>query len=557
MTGLRSLLVFLSLVLISDTALCHDHLHSCGYRVKLKELTNAGQGIHGKSADSQSAGRILQGTNKNIHAFRMDFNNQLLDNYITKNFALNSMAEMSKRIMNRVAYYLKAYFKVDFYESITFSIFYCDGVSSANGYSGSFDLLVIFRPENKPEASYFAAASVCIIDSNVKRPIVGSYYLNFANMKVTPRREYSYFTVFLHELFHILGFNNEQYSSFAKDGGGAFSNDQIYGQMLIGTTSFKTLKLPRVTNFAKAHFSCESLTGVPIEDDGGSGSEGSHWEKLFLPSEFMNPVIDNYATITEFSMAILRDSGWYIIDTNSVQTALLNKAETCALFEVCPKVRGYCDLSAEGSAFCSSDYKTKSICGKSAFSENCGYLINSRSICELEFDAEPLLKDATETYGPTARCIEWKTSQNKVIPKCHKTECINGNTLKIILKDGKSYTCSRIGEEIKVDSSHSITCPDITDFCTKFAQRCSDDCYMNGAGMCMKDNTCFCFYGADPTTGKCRVDPIFLVDPGLIDATGQIYPLPANQSNSAECWVAIIHSRALAFAMLIITAVYN
>jgi hypothetical protein len=42
------------------------------------------------------------------------------------------------------------------------------------------------------------------------------------------------------------------------------------------------LPLPQVLREARAALGCPTLTGVPLEDEGGIGTAGSHWEfRLF------------------------------------------------------------------------------------------------------------------------------------------------------------------------------------------------------------------------------------------------------------------------------------
>jgi hypothetical protein len=40
-------------------------------------------------------------------------------------------------------------------------------------------------------------------------------------------------------------------------------------------------------NHAKEYFGCPSLTGVPLEENGGSGSAGAHWERIAFGNEGM------------------------------------------------------------------------------------------------------------------------------------------------------------------------------------------------------------------------------------------------------------------------------
>ena len=39
----------------------------------------------------------------------------------------------------------------------------------------------------------------------------------------------------------------------------------------------------------KNHLNCSNLTGILLEDNGGPGSAGSHWDKLWVHQEYMSP----------------------------------------------------------------------------------------------------------------------------------------------------------------------------------------------------------------------------------------------------------------------------
>lgn len=81
--------------------------------------------------------------------------------------------------------------------------------------------------------------------------------------------------------------------------------------MTIGSTTYDTIILPGVLAYAREYFRCPTLSGMPLENEGGSGSALSHWDKVFFPNEFMNPTIENPGIISEFTMKLLVDSGWY------------------------------------------------------------------------------------------------------------------------------------------------------------------------------------------------------------------------------------------------------
>lgn len=76
-------------------------------------------------------------------------------------------------------------------------------------FSSEIDLYIIVKAENDKKTQYFAAASSCILDKLSGRPIVGIYFLNFAKMELNWIKEYFYFSTFVHEFTHILGFSND------------------------------------------------------------------------------------------------------------------------------------------------------------------------------------------------------------------------------------------------------------------------------------------------------------------------------------------------------------
>ena len=44
---------------------------------------------------------------------------------------------------------------------------------------------------------------------------------------------------------------------------------------------------PRVVSWAKSHYNCSLIDHFPLEDGGGKGSAGSHWERTLLQNDIM------------------------------------------------------------------------------------------------------------------------------------------------------------------------------------------------------------------------------------------------------------------------------
>lgn len=93
------------------------------------------------------------------------------------------------------------------------------------------------------------------------------------------------------------------------------------------------LKTTKVLEAGKKHFFCEALEGIELEYFGGIGSAYSHWSKRILNTEFM--IADSYGEnyISNFTLALMEDSGWYKVDYTKSQDIPWGKAKGCEFLE--------------------------------------------------------------------------------------------------------------------------------------------------------------------------------------------------------------------------------
>ncbi len=91
----------------------------------------------------------------------------------------------------------------------------------------------------------------------------------------------------VHEMAHALAFSPGLYPYF-RDATGtvypSFSSDQV-----IQGLPTKFLTTPRVSAVASSYFGCNDATlkGAPLENNGGSGSLGAHWERSVIYNDMM------------------------------------------------------------------------------------------------------------------------------------------------------------------------------------------------------------------------------------------------------------------------------
>ncbi len=72
-----------------------------------------------------------------------------------------------------------------------------------------------------------------------------------------------------------------------------------------------------------------------LENDGSSGSAGSHFERLNFFNEVMTSSTVDFPIFSGFSAAILRDSGWYAVNETLVEKLVAGKNEGCEWIKGC------------------------------------------------------------------------------------------------------------------------------------------------------------------------------------------------------------------------------
>ena len=353
------------------------------------------------------------------HQMRIHIDLSQADKLVSENPSLNAMHQIARRLIESTRTYFQSFFQVNAEPVLKSDGGKC-GPLAIGGFEVSADTYIGIYAENDANAPYFAAATACDISTRDNRPYVGVYILNFARMKPSPLYEYFYFSVFAHEFTHIIGFSSSLYPYYVIPGTSTKRGvASVIGSTTIGSETFTTLILPEVVDYARNFFGCPSLQGVPLENDGGSGSQSSHWEKLFLTQEYMNPTTENPGIISEFTLNLLRGSGWYKIDTGAAQHYDWAQGSGCSHFTICPTGPGYCTPSQVGSRVCNSEWTGQALCiVDSQFSSSCRLKSALDHSC---FISAGFSQDSTEYYGPGSRCINYASSAG-TSSKCHKVD---------------------------------------------------------------------------------------------------------------------------------------
>ncbi|KAL5987126.1 hypothetical protein ACLOJK_041122 [Asimina triloba] len=172
-------------------------------------------------------------------------------------------------------------------------------------------LLVTTRPTT---GNTLAWAVACERDQ-WGRAIAG--HVNVAPRHLTAEAETLLSATLIHEVMHVLGFDPHAFAHFRderKRRRGQLidlvtvqSMDERLGRMVTRVV------LPRVVMHSRYHYGAfaENFTGLELEDGGGRGTSGSHWEKRLLMNEIMTGSVDTRSVVSKMTLALLEDSGWY------------------------------------------------------------------------------------------------------------------------------------------------------------------------------------------------------------------------------------------------------
>ena len=162
---------------------------------------------------------------------------------------------------------------------------------------------------------------------NKGQPYVGLVKININNnidYSLPNAKEYLQ-TTLIHEFTHILGFSQYFFEQFYHN---IVTKPDKFGISRYYLNSAKLLAV------AKKYYNCDTLEGVELENQGGEGTEASHWEARILLGEYMcGYSYSEEQVISEFTLAVLEDSGYYKANYYTGGLMRFGKHKGCAFLE--------------------------------------------------------------------------------------------------------------------------------------------------------------------------------------------------------------------------------
>lgn len=254
-------------------------------------------------------------------------------------------------------------------------------------------------------------------------------------------------------------------------------------------TTRTIINSPRVVAWARNHFGCSTIQGVELENQGGSGTAGSHWEKRVVFNEYMSGTASRNPVFSELTLALLEDSGWYRVNYTQAGQLLWGHGMGCDFTNRgCnnwPRYQGYF-CSDNDKKGCTADYQAKGVCqiASATVATEYQYFSDPNRVgaydlpdfCPLTWGYEngwcfdsnaggTSLVNKGEVFGENSRCFD--SSLVKDLPlggstdtACYETYCTGPQELR--LKIGDYWYLCPPGSEIKVVGFGGVVkCPPV------------------------------------------------------------------------------------------------
>eukprot|EP00455_Lapot_gusevi_P004587 TRINITY_DN11889_c0_g1_i7.p1 TRINITY_DN11889_c0_g1~~TRINITY_DN11889_c0_g1_i7.p1 ORF type:complete len:398 (+),score=16.36 TRINITY_DN11889_c0_g1_i7:49-1242(+) len=263
---------------------------------------------------------------------------------------------------------------------------------------------------------------------------------------------------------------------------------------------------PRALAAGKEYFQCSTMTGVEIEDQGGSGTAGSHWEKRILYTEYICGILSSVATyISSLTLGYFEDKGYYVADYSWAQNGSMafGKGRGCSFVNnKCNTQTGlpeFCFDTTASNQYCSPDFLGQGYCGVAEYSSalasnfqyfsdpNEGGAVSLSDYCPtgLAYSNRVCIDGSTtdsqniygNTYGSASRCFQSSMVQSGYSPgdasvstRCFPITCTSTGLIRIDIR-GSTAICPLDGSAGAADisgvSGYSgvIMCPRASSLC--------------------------------------------------------------------------------------------
>ena len=326
-----------------------------------------------------------------------------------------------------------------------------------------YDILIFPKIDQTLDKNILAAASPCLISKDKYKPMAGIVLINHY-LGIQEDFDYYMKNLLLHELTHVLGFYPDILKSL-----NLITTKEVNNQI------FTYINSPKVIEKAKLHFGCDYIEGIQLENQGGTGSVGSHWESRYMLGDYMISFDYSDVVISDITLALLEDTGLYKANYYTGGLFRYGKNQGCAfLRKKCVYDKGsntsfaneFCLKS--GEAFCSSNHLSKGSC----------YIVQYKNSLEKKYRhyEDPTIGGLINVdYCPVSNMFSSDLDNNYYYPKSCKYgksessyDVIGSNSIcfesSLFASNKKSIcyqmNCDKVNKKININiGDNTISCP--------------------------------------------------------------------------------------------------
>jgi len=241
-----------------------------------------------------------------------------------------------------------------------------------------------------------------------------------------------------------------------------------------------------------------------MENSGSDATAGSHFERRMFAFEVMTSGLIYQQSYSQFTLALLEGSGWYVPDYDYADVYWFGQGQGCNfLFDSCSSANDvFSEFCTGDSQGCTNQGRGGGYCQTDVRSDGCKFVHPVVDYdCENPGAASYGRLSSLQTFGRDAgsKCfsgtLSGTTKAESTVSFCFKYNCVgSGSDTKVEVTVGsETLTCSREGSLSVSGYGGMINCPDPLSFCQTIGQKvCSRGCM--GRGTC-SDGKCVCKEG--------------------------------------------------------------
>jgi len=358
----------------------------------------------------------------------------------------------------------------------------------------------IYYDSNTADGTEIASSKYCFLATGTKRPLVARTMIN-RNMLLPSNgnvvlHEKNMYTI-MHELMHTLGFSSSLYKYYIDNTGNPLS-DHIKSVAIAGSTR-TVIDVAPLTDRLRNYYGCSTLQGAIMENGGGSSAD-SHFERKYFVYEAMSSGSIHGRRISEFSLALLEGSGWYVPDYTYAEPFFYGQGQGCSFITgTCSNSGSQFDEFCTGSSRgCAPTGRGGGSCQSDSLMEGCKYYYpQEENDCDSEDGIDGARLPDLQVYGRGAgsKCFTGTLntrSSNSLTTFCFKYLCSgSGSETQLSVHVGsEKVTCTSKGPKTLDGYYGVVNCPDPLTFCSTVGKAyCHRNCM--GRGTCV-DGQCQC-----------------------------------------------------------------